>query len=347
MRAGDCDDQLIVLGSCCMSVGIPVRLRSRRYRGRSQAHITMLYDSNPRLGGPWLCIDPSTDSGVCSSAPYEEEVIIDINPGEGQLMFIGVGDPHTADGAGGDLGDTPPTLPPDQAAAWLAQVQIARDGLDASRANLRSMSAAMSTVRTDLGLPQFDSLPAGESAPPAGISNLNYYAQTGLWTSAASNDQSHLLAAADFISSCLTDALAGKRPLAFNAGDVFVGTLPGDPYRVLMQTPPGGSAPVPTVLDAQGNVEGTLGLIQFLVGAGVVAVVSLAAAYAIGKLCDYLAQKHHDESLNAISDNQTKLIASGAETPEQAAAQTQAMTDLAKATALPKTPLFGDWGGLA
>ncbi|MGH8749941.1 MAG: hypothetical protein ACREU5_12655, partial [Burkholderiales bacterium] len=33
VRAGDCDDQLIVLGSCCMSVGIPVRLRSRRYRG--------------------------------------------------------------------------------------------------------------------------------------------------------------------------------------------------------------------------------------------------------------------------------------------------------------------------
>ena len=209
------------------------------------------------------------------------------------------------------------------------------------------MADANAAVRVDLGLPAIDALPTGENAPPQGTSNLNYYTQTGLWTAAAANDQSKLLAAADFISSCLTDGLSGARPLAFDGGDVLVGTLPGDPYRVLMQTPAGGSGPVPTVLDAQGNVQGTLGLIQFLVGAGVVAVVSLAVAYAVGKLCDYLAQKHHDESLNAISDNQTKLIASGAETPEQAAAQTQAMTDLAKATALPKAPLFGDWGGLA
>jgi hypothetical protein len=301
----------------------------------------MLYDSNRRLGGPWLCIDPSTDSGSCSSAAYAEEFTIDINPGEGQLMFIGVGDPPddydlgAPDGdrdADGDLGQSMATLPADQAAAWLQQVALAAGSLATSAANLRSWAAAEQSVRADLGLPTFDALPTGENAPPAGSSNLSYYAQSGIWTAAAANDQSKLLAAADFLGSCLTDAQSGARTLNFNDGDVFVGSLPGDPYRVLMQAPAGGGAPVPTVLDAQGTVQGTLGFIQFVVGAAVLAVVSLAAAYAVGKLCDYLAQKHHDEALNQIADNQNKLVASGQETPAQATAQTNAMTALANAS---------------
>lgn len=345
-QAGDCDDQLIVLGACSMSVGIPVRLRIRRYQGQNQAHIDMLYDSNPRLGGPWLGIDPSVDSGACSNAPYAEEFTIDVNPGEGQLMFIGIGDPPD-DELGGDLGQDAPTLPADQAAAWLSQVQIASDSLRASAANLRAFAASAKEVRADLGLPAFDPLPAGETAPPAGISSLNYYGQTGLWTAAAETDQGKLLAAADFLSSCLDDGIAGTRTLNWDGGDVFVGSLPGDPYRVLMQTPPGGAGPVPTVLDAQGTVQGTLGFIQFVIGAAVLAVVSLAAAYGVGKLCDYLSQKHHDEALNQISDNQTKLVASGQETPAQALAQTQAMTSLATAMKLPQAATPIGWQGFA
>jgi hypothetical protein len=351
VRAGDCDDQLIVLGACTMSVGIPVRLRIRRYAGQDQAHVTMLYDSNPRLGGPWRCIDPSTDSGACSNAPYAEEFTIDVNPGAGELMFIGVGEPPWEDdGRGGDLGQGEETLPADQADAWAEQVQIAQASLQASAANLRALYAASQSVRSDLGLPAFDTLPAGENAPPGGLSNLNYFGVSGLWTQAAANDQAKLLSAADFAASCLGDALAGARTLNWDQGDVFVGSLPGDPYRILMQTPPGGAGPVPTVLDAQGQVQGTLGFIQFIVGAAAAAVISLAAAYAVGKLCDYLSQKHHDEALNQISDNQTKLVASGQMTPAQAAAQTQAMTSLASASKLPtSSPLASSisWGGLA
>lgn len=350
VRAGDCDDQLIVLGACTMSVGIPVRLRIRRYKGQEQAHITMLYDSNRKLGGPWICIDPSLDSGACSNAPCVEEFTIDVNPGDGELMFIGIGDPPEGDFDGDLLGDTSETgvLPPAQAAGWLAQVGIARDSLRASAADLRTMYGAMQAVRSDLGIAPFDALPTGDASPPGGLSNLNYYAQSGIWTAAAANDQAKLLAAADFIAGTLDDAIAGTRTLSFNAGDVFVGTLPGDPYRVLMQTPPGGTGPVPTILDAQGNVEGTLGFVQFLIGAAVVAVVSLAASYAIGKLADYLAQKHHDEALAEISANQTQLIAAGKETPEQAQALNKAMTDFAAASIVPSTTpsFFSGWGGV-
>jgi len=336
VRAGDCDDQLIVLGACAMSVGIPVRLRIRRYKGQQQAHITMLYDSNPRLGGPWLCVDPSLDSGACSNATYAEEFTINVNPGEGQLMFIGIGDPPLDDDGDGSLG-ADATLPPDQAALWLEQVAIARDSLTASAANLRTSYGAYQAVRADLGLAPFDALPTGDASPPGGLSNLAYYGQSGIWTAAAQTDQQKLLAAADFMAQCLTDGLAGTRPLNFADNDVFVGTLPGDPYRVLLQTPPGASGPVPTVLDANGTIEGTLGFVQFLVGAAVVAVVSLAASYAVGKIADYLAQKHHDESLQAISTDQTTLIQSGKATPEQAANLSHAMTDFAKASIVPKT----------
>ncbi|MGH8749679.1 MAG: hypothetical protein ACREU5_11305 [Burkholderiales bacterium] len=350
VRAGDCDDQLIVLGSCAMSVGIPVRLRVRRYPKQEQAHITLLYDSSPKLGGPWLCIDPSLDSGKCSSASYAEEFTIDVNPGNGELMFIGIGDPPddgAADGdrdADGDLGVDPSVLPADQAAAWLEQLQIARDSLDASRVALRSMAQAYGQVRIDLGLPEFD---ATFNESNAGVSALNAYTQSFAWTAQAAIDESKLLQAADFISACLTDGLSGARPLAFDQGDVLVGTLPGDPYRVLLQTPPGGAGPIPTVLDAQGNVQGTLGILQFLVGAGIIAVVTLATAYAVGKLCDYLAQKHHDDAMTKVSDNQTSLIASGKETPEQAAAQTKAMSDLAAASKIDEPGFFSGFTGLA
>lgn len=362
VRAGDCDDQLIVLGACAMSVGILVRLRVRRYRGQEQAHIDMLYavdrrsmtsTGQIRSTRTWVGIDPSNDSGAPSTAKAAEEFTIDVNPGGGTLEFIGVGDPPPpdSDDAAGDLGDAP-ELSPAAAAGWIQQVTIGSASLAAAAARLRGQYQAFQSVRQDLGIAPFDALPTGENAPPAGLSNINYYGQSGVWTAAAETDQAKLLAAADFLSGCLADGANGARTLTFDpsVGDVFVGTLPGDPYRVLLQVPAGGTAPVPTVLDAQGTVEGTLGILQFLIGAAVVAVVSLAAAYAVGKICDYLAQKHHDESLALISTNQSNLIQSGKATPEQAQALSTAMTDFAKASIVPTESLpsfLTGWTGLA
>lgn len=363
VRGGDCDDQLIVLGACAMAVGVPVRLRIRRYRGQEQAHIDMLYAVDRRSMSStgairstrtWAAIDPSNDSGAPSQAKPAEEFTVDVYPGGGSdpnagtLEFIGIGDPPPA----GDLGDVA-ELSPAEAAGWIQQVTIGSASLAAAAARLRGQYTAYQAVRQDLGIAPFDSVPTGENAPPASLSNINYYGQSGVWTAAAETDQAKLLAAADFLSGCLADGADGGRTLTFDptAQDVFVGSLPGDPYRVLLQVPAGGTTPVPTVLDAQGAVEGTLGILQFLIGAAVVAVVSLAAAYAVGKICDYLAQKHHDESLALISTNQANLIESGKATPEQAQALSTAMTDFAKASIVPKEtglPSFlTGWTGIA
>jgi hypothetical protein len=300
----------------------------------------------------WVGIDPSTDSGAPSQAKPVEEFTIDVNPGGGTLEFIGIGDPPPPfDDAAGDLGDAP-ELSAAEAAGWVEQITIGSASLAAAAARLRGQYSALQSVRQDLGIAPFDALPTGENAPPGGLSNINYYGQAGVWTAAAETDQAKLLAAADFLSGCLADGANGTRTLTFDPSsqDVFVGSLPGDPYRVLLEVPAGGTTPVPTVLDAQGTVEGTLGILQFLIGAAVVAVVSLAAAYAVGKICDYLAQKHHDESLALISTNQSNLIQSGKATPEQAQALSNAMTDLAKASTLPKDSLpsfLSGWSGLA
>lgn len=340
VRAGDCDDQLVALGSCTMSLGIPIRLRVRRYRGQAQCHITMEYDSNPRLGGPWICVDPSTDSGQCSPTAFVEEFTVDVNPNGGQLTFIGLGQVPGDELDAGLLGDPPPaTLPSDQASAWATQLQIARDSLDGSRTQLRALRDAYVSVRADLGLAAVDP-PPGEAF--AG-SDLAQYAQGGVWSAAAQSAESQLLATADFLSSAMTQGLSGARQLYWNAGDVFVESVPGDPYRVLMSTPAGSSTPVPTYFDATGNPQGTIGILPIIIGAAVLAVVSIAAAYAVGKYCDYLSQRHHDDSLNAVSTNQAALVASGKETPEQAQAQIAAMGDLAKATAPP--PAAGFWTG--
>jgi hypothetical protein len=98
-------------------------------------------------------------------------------------------------------------------------------------------------------------------------------------------------------------------------------------------------------VDNNNQPAGTIGILPIILGIAAVAVVSVAAAYAIAKYCDYLAAAHHDDAMKKISDNQTALIAAGKETPEQAVAQTAALTDLAKA-APPPAPST-DWGAVA
>lgn len=95
--AGDCDDQLIGLGAAIMTCGIPVWIRLRWYKGQPQAHVVLIYDSNPRGGGPAKCIDPSVEDGQCSDAPYTTEIIIEPDSGEdsAQGVFVGIGQPGT------------------------------------------------------------------------------------------------------------------------------------------------------------------------------------------------------------------------------------------------------------
>jgi len=354
MAGGDCDDQLIALGAMTMSVGVAVRLRVRRYRGQAQAHVTMLYDGGPRGGGPWLCIDPSVEDGVCSEAPFEEEFLLEVDrmgATHETTTFVGLGDPC------GDLGDPPPpTLSAAESAAWEGELAHIRDQLDASSARLRAMRAAYAQVRADLGLPAFDTLPQGESPPP---SALSYYGQRKVWTAQADQQEQKLLATTAFLSQVITEGLAGKRALWFHVGpqgpDVFVEAKPGDPFALLLLPGPNGSL-VPTYVDPQGNPIGTLGIVPLVVIAIVigVAAVSAAAAYITHEVCDYLATKHHEDALERIGEQGRQLIEHGQETPAQEAARIQALEHLAQATP-PKPPespsIFGSltvwWAGAA
>lgn len=324
MPAGDCDDQLILAGSAIASVGIPLRLVIRTYAAQKFGHITLQYDSAPRLGGPWKCLDPSTDSGVCSNAPWLTETIVDVIDMDNQT-FLGLGDPAAA----GALGDPPAgavELPPDQAAGWIAQLLAAQTKLATASNRLRTNSAALMAVRADLGFPPVDSS-AGEAA--GGGSPLASYIQTSAWTASAQAAEARLLQTADFISSCLSDGLAGTRGLYFQNGDILIEARAGDPYAIRMAPGPGGGL-VPTYFDAQGLSTSTLGVLPIVVWA-VVAAVTLAVAYVVGKICDQLATTHHDDALSKISAQQTALVASGAQTPDQARAMVSALTDLDKA----------------
>lgn len=324
--AGDCDEQLIVFGALLAAVGIPVRLIVRKYPQARQAHITLAYDSNVRLGGPWKCMDPSTDSGACSSAPYTEEIVVDLVSTSDQ-PFVGLGSPPVA--LLGQPADNTmaPALPSDQAAGWIAQLQGVQGMLSRAAARLRTNSQALAAVRADLGMAPNDPAPAPE-APGAVGGPLGGYMSSGLWTPAAQDAESKLLQTADFVGQCIADALSGARSMSFQGQDIFIEAKPGDPFSILLAPSPSGGM-VPTYFDAQGNSTGTLGFAPILVVA-LVAAVSLAVAYVVGKVCDQLATAHHDEALNKISAQQAELVKSGAQTPEQARGMVAALTDLNK-----------------
>lgn len=335
--AGDCDEQLIVMGAALAAVGVPVRLIVRKYPGAPQGHITLAYDSNVRLGGPWRCLDPSTDSGACSNAPYTEEIVVDLVSVSDQ-PFIGLGDPGVA--TLGQAPATPAELPADQAAGWIAQLAGVQGMLARASSRLRQNAAAYTAVRADLGLPATDPAPAPE-APGAGGGALSTYIYTRAWTADAADAESKLLQTADFCSQCIGDALAGTRAMSLSGQDIYIAQAPGDPFSILLAPGPSGGAPVPTYYDAQGNATGTLGIPPLLIGA-IVAAVSLAVAYVVGKVCDQLATAHHDDALNKISDTQAQLVASGQQSPEQARGMVAALTDLNK-TEQPKPSALQDF----
>lgn len=332
--AGDCDDQLIVIGSAVLSVGIPGRLVIREYAGKKIAHITFEYDSNPRLGGPWKCIDPSTDDGACSSMPFVKETIVDL-VNANDTPFMGLGDPSAAAVLGQPPATTTPTasggqLPADQAAGWIGQIQRAQTLVTGAATRLRANSAALTAVRADLGYPAADtstSEAVSTSAP------LATYMQTGAWTAEAQAAESKLLQTADFLASVLADGLSGARAMYFSNGDILFQQLPGDGFAIRMAPGPNGGL-VPTYYDAQGNVSSTLGLAPIIIGL-IIAATSLAVVYVVGKICDALATTHHDDALTKIATAQNDLVAAGKQTPEQAATMVKALNDLDKAAPAP------------
>jgi hypothetical protein len=95
LLGGDCDDQLIALGACGLSAGVPLKLDVRRYQGQLAAHITLLYDAGMMGQGPWKGIDPSLESGAVSPAPFVEQRLIDVGTlaDEETMPFIGLAGP--------------------------------------------------------------------------------------------------------------------------------------------------------------------------------------------------------------------------------------------------------------
>ena len=334
---GDCDDNIIVTAAVMMSIGIPVRFLLRSYPRLNQLHLMLQYDADPYKGGQWTCFDATSPNGACF-AGYDSEAVVDLEVGPmaertpGQLLALGQPPPTTPSSSTPTTPAAQPApLSPAQQSAWIVLLAQAKDRVDGSAAELRSSSQVLDAVRADLGMPAVDPTPATGEA--AGVSPLAEYGQTFAWTAAAQNAQAKLLQTADFCSGVLGDALAGRRLLYWQEGDLYVGALSGDAYGVLMKPAPGSSTPVPTYIDlSSGATNGRIGfcVAPILVGIAIVSL-SLAAAYAVSKLCDYLSSAHRDDAVQKVADAQQALVASGAQTPEQAQAFMRAAADLASA----------------
>jgi hypothetical protein len=339
VRGGDCDDNVIVLASALMSVGIPVRLIIRHYPHMGQLHLMIQYDADPLNKGRWTCFDATSPDGTCFSG-YTTEAVISLEVGPmivdkqpPQLLVLGrpplFGAPLAA------TTSTPTaTLPPDQSDAWGELLDTAKAKLDASVDRLNFFTGQIEAVRSDLGMPEVDPTPASESTSTA--SPIDLYATAGgyLWTAEAQNAQAKLSQTATFLSGVLGDAIAGTRQLYWNEGDLFVASVAGDPYGVLMKPIGGaGTALFPTYVDVQtGAATGKVGfgIAPILIGIGIV-VASLAVVYAVTKIVDYLASAHREDAVSKIAAAQQALVDSGKQTPEQAAAFMRASADLVSA----------------
>jgi hypothetical protein len=90
LRGGDCDEQIIALGSRGMALGVPIRLRARRYAKQRNLHVVLQFDAARRGDPQWESIDPSTEDGIASEAPFTEEIfqMIDTTP-----AFVALGAP--------------------------------------------------------------------------------------------------------------------------------------------------------------------------------------------------------------------------------------------------------------
>jgi len=340
IKGGDCANQVIVMGSALMCSGIPVQLVLRQYPQLDELHLMLRFDSDVQRRGQWACFDPSNNTGVCESG-YDVQIIAEVsdmaNAEPGRIITIGrprrMGQPPTSSSS--STGSA--SLTPAQQGAWLVLLAQTQAKIAASAANLRAAAATLNLVRADLGLPAAD--PVGittggesEAAPGAPASSpLQAYVTSYQWTSDAQTAEGNLLQTADFLAGVLGDGVAGTRMLYWNAGDLYVTSQPGDPYGVLMKPDPTTGALVPQYVDLTSNApSGRIGIAPILIGLAIFAA-SIAAAYAVSKICDYLAEAHRDDAMQHVATEQQALVAAGAQTPQQAAAFMRAAGDLASA----------------
>lgn len=312
---GDCDDLLRALGTALSCAGVRVRLKVRRYKNARLAHIFLEYDSSTyNTRGPWIAWDPTTKDGRVSSRPPTEEQtypVAEIGP-EDPGGFMAVGQPQ---GDVSMLGAPPAaqdTLPADQSAALLAVFSDVQSDLNASIALLIERRAALMAVRKDLGFPEFDT--GGLEPPPATAHPLALYYATSTYTKETADAESKLIASATLIAQAMSDATAGKRGLYWDQGDLFIEALPGDATRILLVKDATTGAHVLQYFDPVTNQPANaLGAIPIGV---IVAICSVAAAAAIWKICDTIADTHK-------TDAQSKFLTAEQErpqTPEQRAA---------------------------
>lgn len=358
VRGGDCDDNVIVLASALMSVGIPVRLLVRSYPKMNQLHLMLQYDADARGRGYWTCFDATSPTGACF-AGYTSEKVASLEVGPmvlqqpPQMMILGrppiversvvaellgdsfasmLGAPPASSGSSSSssTSSTPATLTQAQSDAWAALLLEAKARLDHSLERILWTSGQLAAVRQDLGMPAADPPPAS-SSDVAKLSPIQAYGETFQWTEAAQNAEQKLIQTATFASGVLADALAGKRALYFQDGDLFVAAMDGDPYGLLMKPSAGpGSPMVPQYIDvSSGAPTGQVGygIAPIVIGIGIV-VLSIAAVYAVSKVVDYLASAHRDDMVGKVAAAQQELVSSGKQTPEQAAAFMNATKDV-------------------
>lgn len=338
VRAGDCDDNVIVLASALMSVGIPVRLVVRNYPKLDVLHVMLEYDRDIMKQGKWTCFDASTPDGACH-AGYTNELIWQLEVGpmlqNEPVQLLTMGRPPT-------MGAPPPssdaTLPADQTAAWVDMLVQAKAAMDESLSELVFRTEQLTQVRTDLGLPAEDPSSPSDAVPSPGAvatSPLQTYGQTHQWTKEAQNAQAKLVQTGQFISGVLADAISGARALYWDNGQLLIGALDGDAYGVLMK-PLSSAAGAPLVAQyvdlSTGNPTGQVGfgIAPILIGVAIVAV-ALAAVWATSKIVDYMASAHRDDAMQKVAEGQQQLVASGKQTPEQAQAFMRAATALVSA----------------
>lgn len=336
IRGGDCDDNVIVLGSALMSVGIPVRLLVRNYPKIDQLHLMLEYDRDPRKQGQWTCFDATSPDGACFSG-HSHELVTHLEVGpmirDEAVQLLTFGQPPTFGAP--PSSSTTDTLPADQADAWASLLAQAKAAMDHKLGVLEEATTLLTNVRTDLGMPAVDASASNSDTPSSTTSPLQAYAGSGQWTKDAQNAQAKLVQTGQFLSGVLGDALSGARPLYWQAGDLYVGALDGDAYGVLMKpvSSDPGAALAPQYVDlSTGNPTGQVGfgIAPIVIGIGIVAV-SLAAVWAVTKIVDYLASAHRDDAMQKVAAGQQALVAEGKQTPEQAQAFMRAATDLVSA----------------
>lgn len=337
LHGGDCDDLVRSAASCLLALGIPVRLDLRYYPGQNQAHIVVGYDSDPAMRGRWSCLDPSVDSGRCSTAAFTGQILMEVVMGtlEQPGTFIGMGAPLEDVGT---MGAAETQLQAPDVQAWTQILTWLKAENDFSLQQLQQASAAYTAVRSALGLPQYDTATVtavgfgATEATPTSTGPLHDYFTAHQWTAATQTAETQLVATSQFVSSCLADALDGTRATYWNNGDVLIASKPGDPYRLAFVTDASGNQTI-QYLDASGTSTGTmgLGLLDILVGGAVIAAVTAAVAWATVHYVDYLRSAKHDDALSRIADQQQANVQSGTETPAQAQAMLQAATGFASA----------------